>query len=437
MIAKGVTHGQGARLARYLITGKDRERAELLELRGFALEGIVDAFRSVQLMARATKCVLPFFHVSVRNRDSENLDAEQWRYAADTIERSLGLSDQPRAIAFHTCLETGDSHMHIAWSRIDEDSLTAKPLPFYKERLKRVCRELEQRFGLAEVSSVRKGKIAYAPTRKEEEQSRRLSVDLRDHRETIRACFERSDCGRSFQRSLKEQGLVLARGERRDFLAIDRAGGIHALGKRILGVSAAQLRGRLADLIHDGLPTVEEVRDSLRKANTQSAVPIDAPIPLQQIAEAEQAEDVTVSDGIASTVDALPTMTPELAVEQSGPKSASVSATASKTTASRGQSGGLSAILKQHFRAAVRVVFRRAPMLSPQARRRKSGETVSLFRLAARRLLKPIVRLPVIKPLLGLLHDTLPWLHLWEWNEPREHDPTSYDMSDDYPAPHP
>ena len=206
MIAKGVPHAQGARLARYLITGKNRERAELLELRGFAIEKIVDAFRSVHVMANGSKCVFPFFHVSVRNPDGETLDHDQWTYTANAIEQSLGLVNQPRAIAFHTCEETGESHMHVAWSRIDQESLTAKPLPFYKERLKRVSRELERHFGLTEVSNARKGPIAYAPTRREEEQSRRLGIDLRDHRETIRDCFERSDCGRSFQRALADQG---------------------------------------------------------------------------------------------------------------------------------------------------------------------------------------------------------------------------------------
>ena len=203
MIAKGVPHAHGARLARYLITGKDRERAQLLELRGFAAAGIVEAFRSVHVVANGSKCVFPFFHVSVRNGDGETLDADQWTYTADAIELSLGLVNQPRAIAFHTCEETGESHMHVAWSRMDHESLTAKPLPFFKERLKRVSRQLEKHFGLTEVSSARRGPIAYAPTRREEEQSRRLGIDLRDHRETIRIASIVSDCGRSFQKGTR------------------------------------------------------------------------------------------------------------------------------------------------------------------------------------------------------------------------------------------
>lgn len=55
---------------------------------------------------------------------------EHWRRAADRIESILGLKDQPRAIAFHIDEETGDRHMHVAWSRIDEEMLTAKHLSF-------------------------------------------------------------------------------------------------------------------------------------------------------------------------------------------------------------------------------------------------------------------------------------------------------------------
>jgi len=261
MIAKGVTHRDGAILARYLVTGKDRERAELWELRGFACTGIVSAFRSVHVMAAATNCTAPFFHLSLRNRDEERLDRSQWEYAANSIERTLGLTDQPRAVAFHTSEDTGHSHMHIAWSRIDQETLTAKPLPFFKLRLKQVCRDLEKRFGLTPVPNQREGSIRFAPTRAEDEQARRLQVDVHTTRETIRDFFDRSDCGWSFRDALAQEGFVLARGDRRDFLVVDRAGGIHALGKRILGVSAAEIRNRLADLSADLLPTLEQARD--------------------------------------------------------------------------------------------------------------------------------------------------------------------------------
>jgi len=219
-------------------------------------------------MAAATKCLAPFFHVSVRNPDGDNLDRSQWELVANCVERMLGLTDQPRAVAFHTAAGTGHAHMHIAWSRINQETLTAKPLPFFKQRLKLVCRELEERFGLTPVPNERRSSIRFAPTRAEEKQARRLSIDVHAVRESMTNCYKQSDCGQSFRDALSRKGLLLARGDRRDYLVVDGAGGIHALGKRILGVPAAEIRHRLADLCPDQLPTLEQARE-LIAANKQ------------------------------------------------------------------------------------------------------------------------------------------------------------------------
>jgi hypothetical protein len=259
MICKGTTHNNGVRLAKYMTTGKPGERAELWQLRGFEAVNIRDAFRDVHIMANAGKCQQPFFHVQVRNRDGEQLTREQWEHTADRIERMLGLGGQPRAIAFHT-FENGDSHMHLAWSRIRENDLTAIPLPFFKQRLKKLSRELELEFGLDPVTNHRPDKINFAPTRAEQEQARRLGLDIHEIRNTIRSCYERSDCGASFQAALLHEGMTLAQGERRDYVVIDQAGGIHALGKRMLDVTAARIRDRFSDLSREELPTIEMAR---------------------------------------------------------------------------------------------------------------------------------------------------------------------------------
>jgi hypothetical protein len=52
-----------------------------------------------------------------------------------------------------------------------------KPLPFFKERLKKISRELELHFGLEPVTNHREGPIKFAPTRAEDEQARRLGLD--------------------------------------------------------------------------------------------------------------------------------------------------------------------------------------------------------------------------------------------------------------------
>jgi len=260
MIAKGTQHNNGLRLANYMTHGKPGERAELWQLCGFIAGDIRDAFRDVQIMSEATRAEQPFFHVQVRNPDGEEVSRAQWERIANRIESKLGLTGQPRAIAFHIDERTGYEHMHVAWSRIDEENLTAKRMPFYKLRLKEVSRELEIELGLTRVQNEREGPINYAPTRAEEEQARRMGHGIHEVREIIRDCYDRSDCGRSFEAALTNEGLILARGERRDYVVIDQAGGMHALGKRILDVTAAETRARLSDLVRDELPTVELAR---------------------------------------------------------------------------------------------------------------------------------------------------------------------------------
>lgn len=273
MIAKGTTHNSGSRLAAYMVTGKDGERAELYSLHGFAAGDIREAFASIEAMKAGTRLDKAFFHVQVRNPEGEELTRAQWLRVAEAIEDKIGYSGQPRAIAFHTDEKTGHEHMHVAWSRIDEATLQAKPLPFFKLRLKEVSRELEKELDLTRVSSERP-RVELAPSRGEEEQSRRLDTDLHGIRGAIRDAYERSDNGQAFAAALTDQGLTLCQGERRDFIVLDQEGGIHALGKRLLGDSAAQVRQHMADLDRAALPTVAEGRDHLAREAPAITLPV-------------------------------------------------------------------------------------------------------------------------------------------------------------------
>jgi hypothetical protein len=264
MIIKGNRHNDGAKLARYMMTGerKKDERAEFYQLRGFdEADNILDAFRDVEVMGGAGKAENALFHVQVRLPEHERLTDAQWEQTADRIEKRLRLTGQARAIYFHVNEQTGERHMHVGWSLIDTETMKAKPVPFFKLRLKALARELEKEFGLTQVKNEREGPIKYAATKNEQQQAQRLGVDKDAIRNTIRACWDRSDCGHGFDDELANEGLILAQGNRRDYVVIDHAGGIHALGKRLLDVSAAQVRAKLADLDRDNMPTIEQARE--------------------------------------------------------------------------------------------------------------------------------------------------------------------------------
>jgi hypothetical protein len=259
MIAKGNLHAHGTKLAAYLTAGKDGERAELLELRGFVADNIRDAFIDVQIQAAGTRATKPFFHAYVRLPEGEGLGRERWRAVADRIEQRLGFDGQPRAVAFHHGPD--GTHMHVAWSRIDLETMKAIDPGLYKNRLKEVCRELEAELDLTRVRSERDAdEKAQAPARDEFEQSRRLGTDIKAIRSAIRDCWDRADNGRAFAAALDERGLILARGDRRDFVVVDEAGGDHALGKKVTGATAAATRARLADLDPKTLPGVDAAK---------------------------------------------------------------------------------------------------------------------------------------------------------------------------------
>ncbi len=190
MIAKGNKHHSGSRLADYLLKAKPGERVEVGEIRGFAHDDIGEAFRAVDAMAIGTNCEKPMFHAQVRLPDGEGLTHEQWQFAAESNRSKARASPhgQPRAIVFHVNEQSGDTHMHqLGWSRIDDETMTAKSLAFFKLRLKEVSRELETELGLTQVRNHRE-RPEMSPTRDEDQQARRLGVDIHDVRRKIREC---------------------------------------------------------------------------------------------------------------------------------------------------------------------------------------------------------------------------------------------------------
>src|ERR1700684_3275691 len=205
MIAKGNPHGDGGKLARYLMTGENGEIAQLLETRG--LEDFsrdpVEAFERMQQLAdNRTKSPLPFFHTQTRLPHGENLTDAQLLQVADRQEKRLGFTGQPRIASVHI-LPNGDRHLHVGWFRIDRETMQAIDPGLFKNHLKYLCRKLEKEFCLQEVSNFRKPEdLARAASRKEQEEARRLGTDDRAIRTTILNCLEAADGGKAFRAAL-------------------------------------------------------------------------------------------------------------------------------------------------------------------------------------------------------------------------------------------
>lgn len=217
---------------------------------------------------------------------------------------------------------------------------------------------------------------------------------------------------------------------------------MHVLGKRVLGVSAAEVRNRLANLLQDRLPTVDETRRSIlgrREKRNRSwhrhepGVPEMAPQPkgcsraknLQDAPAESQTEVLSNPDERrrADEREVVRPATQENVIAASVPAGSSVAAAVAGRTDNRTAGSGprqFTSVIKSQFRALVKALMGREESPQPEARRRRSGETAGAFRLAARSILRPISRLPLVAQATAFLQDTLSWLHLWEWNENAE-----------------
>jgi hypothetical protein len=264
MIIKGGSRQNRRFFARHLMNGTDNERARVIEFKGFAHENVDDAFRDMEAVARGTNCENFFYHASMNPREDEHLTDEQWARAVDTLESNLGLEGQARIVFEHE--KEGRVHRHVVWSRIDLDTMTARPDSLTYQKHEKAAREIERDCGLEPVASVLvKDREGPRPERraKDYEGFRAVQTGLNPDqvKAEVTALWQTADSGAAFRSALEENGYILCRGDRRDFCIVDPAGDEHSLARRIAGVKAAEVRERMKDIDRDSLPTVAEGRE--------------------------------------------------------------------------------------------------------------------------------------------------------------------------------
>ena len=218
------------------------------------------AFKEVEAISRGTKCRQYLFSLSLNPPEHESVPVEDFEQALDRIEGRLGLTDQPRAIVFHE--KEGRRHAHCVWSRIDAQTMTARPLSFFKTKLMAFSRDLYLEHGWAMPQGIARTGDRN-PTNfslAEWQQAKRQGVDPRWIKEAVQACWARSDDRISFARVLAERGFFLAKGDRRGIVILDYGGTVQALS-RVLDLKTKEVRARLGD--GDDLPAVVDTQRTI------------------------------------------------------------------------------------------------------------------------------------------------------------------------------
>lgn len=270
MILVGNERGGGMALGAHLMNTADNEHVRVHQLRGFVSDTLHGALCEVHAISRATRCQNFLFSLSLNPPEGENVPVEGFENAVSRIEEKLGLVGQPRALVFHE--KNGRRHAHCVWSRIDGERLKAINLSFYQDKLFSISRELFLEHG----SELPPGYIRKEDrdpltfTLAEQQQAKRSDKDVRDLKKHFQECWSVSDSKAAFAAALSEHGLVLAKGDRRVFVAVDANGEVYSIS-RWAGVKTRELRNRLGRC--DDLPSVEEAQRIVQSLSTEKVDP--------------------------------------------------------------------------------------------------------------------------------------------------------------------
>jgi hypothetical protein len=250
MILVGNQRGGSKDLALHLLKDEN-EWVEVHEVRGFASRSLLGTFQESYAVSRGTRCKQHLYSLSLSPPKDADVSNETFEDAIDRAEQQLGLTGQPRAIVFHE--KRGDDgvlrrHAHAVWCRIDTVQMKARQLSFTHTKLQSLARELyrenewEMPRGLLQKGYCDPHNFTLA----EWQQAKRRGKNPKHLKALFQDAWAISDDQRSFANALLERGFILARGDRRGFVAVDHAGEVYSVS-RWVGIKAKEVRAKLGD----------------------------------------------------------------------------------------------------------------------------------------------------------------------------------------------
>ena len=271
MILKASQRKGAAALAAHLLKGDENEHVTVHEIRGFIAQDVLGALQEAEMTSLATMCRQYLFSLSLNPPEEEVSSVEDFENAIDRIEKSLGLSGQPRVIVFHE--KKGRRHCHCVWSRIYDagHKLKAVQMAHFKNKLFTVAKELfiHHRWKLPKGFIRKTDSSPTNYTLHEWQLAERLKDDPVKLKAFFQECWSGSDSKQSFAGALQERGYYLAKGDRRGYVAVDFEGEVYSLS-RWLGVKKKELKQKLG--AYEELPTADQARDFLRSRMQQNTM---------------------------------------------------------------------------------------------------------------------------------------------------------------------
>ena len=246
---------------------EDNDHVHIHEIRGFVSDSLHGAYQEAYGISLGTRCKKFLYSLSLNPPGDKNAPVEVFEEAIERIEQKLGFSGQPRTIVFHE--KKGRRHAHVVWSRINSTTMTAID-PFEdKLKLNEIGHELfiEQGWVLPDGYKRKEDADPYNYSHAEHQQAKRTKRDPKKLKRIFAECWERSDSRASFASALFEHGFILAKGDRRAFVAVDDQGEIFSVSKWV-GIKAKEVRERLGEF--EDLPNVDQALSQFSSDERQS-----------------------------------------------------------------------------------------------------------------------------------------------------------------------
>ena len=278
MIVKGKAQGGASKLAKHLCRTDHNERVRILGMDGLKAVTIPEALRDLDELGAAAETKRTLYHGIIAPRNHEPLNDEQRRTAVREMAKELGLEGQAHVVVGHLKKEEAE-HFHIVWSRIDQERQAGISDSHNYRKHEELARKLEAEFGMAHTRGVhsrdrsREPRPGRTPEHWEMQQQARTGQVLTDARQIVTEAWKRTRTGQEFADALSQEGFVLARGDRRDFVLVDEAGGVHSLARRIEGAKAKDVRERMGDVLLEELEDVQQAK--LRQRRLREAVELE------------------------------------------------------------------------------------------------------------------------------------------------------------------
>jgi hypothetical protein len=279
VIIKGTSRSGPAALAAHLGNAEKNERVQLLETRGTVADDLRGALTEMDAYALGTRCERPLYHAAISPGPPHRLSPEQRLEAINALEEKLGMVGHARVVVLHEKL--GREHLHVVWSRIDLVQMRSVSDGHNFRKHEEVARDLERRFGHERVQGAHHERDGVdrprrTPSRSELRQEERTGIRGKDVAAHVTAMFRAADGPEAFRAALEQDGYVLAKGDRRDFVIVDRAGGIHSLARRIDGINASGLREFMSPLSPENVPNIKDAQELQRARHAKHGAYLDA-----------------------------------------------------------------------------------------------------------------------------------------------------------------